>query len=112
MVGFQHRLFPFQPHINVLRRYRFKVGGDTQPVSWCILVAAVWPYGIIINPLSKGTSDLVALTLSFYPIFHIAAIAADITNNRDFFHQCKSGGINIVTACMAVLVVGNANNIL
>ena len=30
MIGFQHRLFPFQPHVNVLRRYRFKVGGDTQ----------------------------------------------------------------------------------
>ena len=30
MIGFQHRLFPFQPHVNVLRRYRFKVGGDAQ----------------------------------------------------------------------------------
>lgn len=29
VIGFQHSLFPFQPHVNVLCRYRFKVGGDT-----------------------------------------------------------------------------------
>ena len=37
----------------------------------------------------EGTLDLAKLALRFYPVLHIAAITADIANNRDFFHKRK-----------------------
>ena len=58
-----------------------------------------------IHSLPKRSLDLIAFTLRFYPILHIAAITADITDDRDL-------GINIVSAGVAVLVIGNTDNIL
>ena len=60
----------------------------------------------------EGTLDPAKLALRFYPIFYIAAVTADVANNRDFFHQRKGWGINIVAACMAVLIVGDTDDIL
>lgn len=65
VVGFQHRLFPFQPHINVLCRYRFKAGEDTQRhanafqrtlqnLAYCVEVACElaifvrFPFGLMV----------------------------------------------------------------
>lgn len=39
--------------------------------------------------LPKRALDFVTFTLRFYPILHIAAITADITDDRDFLINVK-----------------------
>ena len=62
--------------------------------------------------LPKRALNFITLPLRFYPILHITTVTADITDDRNFFNQCKSWSINIVSAGMSVLVIRNMDNIL
>jgi hypothetical protein len=48
----------------------------------------------------------------FYPIFHIAAIATDIADYRDFPDQGHSRGVDIVPAGVSALIVRHTHDIL
>ena len=40
--------------------------------------------------LPKRALNFITLPLRFYPILHITTVTADITDDRNFFNQCKS----------------------
>ena len=54
--------------------------GHSAAVNFCVFL----------HSLPKRALNLITFPLRFYPILHITAITADITDDRDFLNQCKS----------------------
>lgn len=62
--------------------------------------------------LSESIFDFGKLMPVFYPIFHIAAIAADIADHRDLSDQGHRRGVDIVPAGVSARIVRHTHDIL
>lgn len=70
------------------------------------------PLSHVFSTLSKRSFDFVKLMPVFYPVFHIAAITADIANHRNFSNHGHGCGVDIVSAGVSARIIRHTHNIL
>lgn len=66
----------------------------------------------IYSTLSESIFYFGKLMPVFYPVFHIAAIAADITDHWDFPNQGHGRGVDIVSAGVSARIIRHTHDIL